>query len=185
MITTDEFEIGLPEGHLLRDAAAEDAAAVAEIYNQAVRRGGATMDTVEKTEAVIQAQLRRLDAREFLLVLEGKGVMLGWGAIKRYSDREGYRFACETSVYIHIAYLRRGYGSLVKRALIARSRRLGYRHLVAKVFAENQASIDCNLKLGFEVVGTQKQIGFMGGRWHDVVIMQFIQPHEPEAGSAW
>ena len=70
--------------------------------------------------------------------------------------------------------LGQGIGSRIKRALIARCRELGYHHLVAKLLADNVASIEYNRKLGYEVVGVQREIGFKEGRWCDVVILQLI-----------
>ena len=72
---------------------------------------------------------------------------LGWAIIKRYSDREGYRFAAETAVYLDPAHLGKGYGKQMKRFLIDESRAMGYHHLVAKIFATNEVSIAYNLRL--------------------------------------
>ena len=171
---------------VLRDGDANDAAAIAAIYNQAVRAGGSTMDSAEKSEEDMRALIRGLHEREVVLILERGGEVLGWGLVKRYSDRLGYRVACETSVYLRFAHRRKGYGSTLKKALFERCRHFGYHHIVAKVFADNQASIGYNRKLGFEVVGVQKEVGFANGRWHDVVIMQLIlddvPPYRPELG---
>ena len=46
--------------------------------------------------------------------------------------------------------------------------------MVAKIYAKNEASIEYNRKLGYEIVGTQKEIGYVGGEWLDVTIMQLI-----------
>lgn len=172
------------EDAVLRDCTAADAAVIAAIYNQSIRNGGSTMDTIEKTEADILAQIHGFNERELIMILERQGQALGWGVIKRYSDRFGYRFTCETAVYVDRAYLRKGYGTMLKTALIARCRQLGYHHMVAKIFASNTASIDYNLKLGYEIVGTQKQVGFAAGAWQDVVIMQLLLD-TVEAGEAY
>lgn len=171
------------EDAVLRDYTRDDAAVIAAIYNQSIRNGGSTMDTVEKTEADILAQINGFNERETILILEQQGEVLGWGVIKRYSDRFGYRFTCETAVYVDRAYLRKGYGTKLKEALITRCRQLGYHHMVAKIFASNLASIHYNQKLGYEIVGTQKQVGFAAGAWQDVVIMQLLLDNT-EAGNS-
>ena len=38
----------------------------------------------------------------------------------------------------------------------------------------NVASIEYNKRLGYEVVGVQKEIGIIDCRWQDVVIMQLV-----------
>ncbi len=169
-----------PDDLEIRDATPDDAAAIAEIYNASIAAGGATMDQELKSAADIRAQIAAFDRRETILVLEQvdgvapEGSILGWGVIKKYSDRAGYRFCCETAVYLRRNLTGRGLGTRIKLAVIERCRRYGYHHLVARIQASNVASIEYNKKLGYEVVGTQRQIGYAGGRWQDVVILQLV-----------
>lgn len=159
----------------LRRAVPGDAAAIAQIYNESIEAGNATMDDRPKSEEEIRAQIEGHGEREgYWLLEEAGGEVLGWGVIKRYSDRLGYRFACETAVYLRREQVGRGLGTRIKLALFELCRGLQYHHLVAKVFAENSASIEYNLRLGYEIVGRQRQIGFKNGRWQDVVILQRI-----------
>jgi L-amino acid N-acyltransferase YncA len=159
---------------IIRDATPADAAAIAAIYSESVARGDATMDEEPWTTAQVEAQMAAQDAREGFLVLEQDGAVLGWGVFKRYSPRAGYRFAGETATYLRRDQTGRGHGTRLKRALIARCRDAGYHHLVARVAADNAASIAYNLRLGYEVVGVQRQIGYRDGRWLDVTILQLL-----------
>ncbi len=161
-----------------RDATAADATVIAEIYNASIAAGGATMDQDLKSAADIRQQLAAFGQRETILLLEDENV-LGWGIIKRYSDRSGYRFCCETAVYLRRDLTGRGLGTRIKLALIERCRSYGYHHLVAKIFAANVASVEYNKKLGYEVVGTQREIGYADGRWQDVVILQLVLDDVP------
>ncbi len=167
------------EAVALRDATLADAAAVAEIYNQSIAAGNATMDEVPKTVREIRRQIEGFGKREVILLLESGDRVLGWGVIKRYSDRPGYRFACETAVYLRRELIGKGYGSRIKKALIDRARAYGYHHLVAKIFAGNVASIKYNRKFGYQPVGIQKEIGYRNGRWVDVVILQLVLDDVP------
>ena len=168
----------------LRDATLDDAAAIAEIYNESIVSGGATMDETMKTAEDVQRQIEGFHDREGIFMLESGGEVLGWGIIKRYSNRTGYRFCCETAVYLRRHLTGRGHGTAVKRALIERCGRFGYHHLVAKILADNVASIEYNKKLGYEVVGTQKEIGYRNGRWVDIVILQLVlDNNRPEISS--
>ena len=149
--------------------------AIAEIYNEYIRLGNATMEESLKTGADILGWVEKFNDRERLYVLRtAAGQAIGWGIIKRYSDREGYRFACETAVYLTGTELGKGYGTRMKLFLIERCRELEYHHLVAKIFATNTASIEYNRKLGYEIVGQQREIGFKNGMWMDIVIMSLL-----------
>lgn len=167
---------------LIRDATAADGAAVAEIYNESIAAGDCTMDDAPKSAEEMAELIRGFSEREVILILEddADGQVLGWGIIKKYSDRPGYRFACETSVYLRRELTGRGFGPRVKRALLDRCRQFGYHHLVAKVWADNERSIAYNRNFGYEVVGIQKEIGHMNGRWQDVAILQLVLEEDGE-----
>ena len=156
----------------IRKANDGDASAMAEIFNQYI--GLATMDLEEKSSGDYIQILRDLHPREAIYVIDDHGKAIGWGIIKRYSYKEGYSRACETSVFIHEKYRGKGYGTQMKKHLIDRSKYLGYRHLVAKIWASNKVSINYNLKLGYTIVGVQQKVGFIEGKWIDVVIMQYL-----------
>ena len=157
-----------------RDATVSDAAVISGIYNESIRAGGATMDDGTKSESQVRKQIEGFGERELFVLLERAEHVVGWGVIKRYSDRPGYRFCCETAVYLRRDELRRGYGSRIKKELIVRCRELGYHHLVAKIFADNTASIEYNRRFGYEMVGIQREIGWKDGSWQDMAIMQLI-----------
>ena len=158
----------------LRDATPDDCAAIAEIYNESLVAGDATMDEGLKDSDHFRNVLAGLDEREVCLVLAGGREVLGWGLLKRSSERPGYRFAGETRIFLRRNRVGRGYGSRIKRALIERSRVLSYHHLVAKIQADNTLSIEYNKKFGYELVGIQKEIGYRDGRWRDVAILQLV-----------
>ena len=158
----------------IQPCATRDYHEVAEIYNEYISQGNATMEENFKTTEDIAKWVEDFNERERLYVLMKEEKVIGWGIIKRYSDRGGYRFAAETAIYLTSGELRKGYGSDMKKFLIEKSRELGYHHLVAKVFAHNEASIRYNIELGYTIVGVQKEIGFKNDQWVDVVIMQYI-----------
>jgi L-amino acid N-acyltransferase YncA len=151
-----------------------DAKSVMEIYNEHIANGNSTMDQQPKTLAEIEDWFKGFRERELIVILADGNNVLGWGIIKRYSDREGYAGACETAIYLKSAEIRQGYGTLMKKWIIEKCRELGYHHLVAKIFSSNTASIEYNKKLGYELVGKQKEIGFVNGQWLDVTILQLI-----------
>jgi len=151
-----------------------DAKSVMEIYNEHIYDGNSTMDQRPKTLNEIENWFKGFWERELIVMLEDENKTIGWGIIKRYSDREGYAGACETAIYLSSTETRKGYGTLMKKWIIKKCRELGYHHLVAKIFSSNIASIEYNKKLGYELVGKQKEIGFVDGQWQDVTILQLL-----------
>jgi len=127
----------------------ENFQAIADIYNEYIKLGNATMEENLYTAEGIEAWVKKFNTREKLYVLK-------------------------TAVYLTASELGKGYGSAMKKHIIEACRSMDYKHLVAKIFATNQGSINYNLKLGYTIVGTQSKIGFRNGQWQDVTIMQLL-----------
>lgn len=158
----------------IRPATAQDYPAIAAIYNEAIALGGITMDGVPYTAVTIETMVQKMTHRETLLVAETSQSVIGWGIIKRYSDRAGYQRCCETSIYLTFSETGKGYGRALQTTLMTQAADYGYHHIVAKIVANNQGSIRFHQQFGFDIVGVQKEIGFINGNWHDVVIMQHL-----------
>ncbi len=155
----------------VRPAGPDDAPAVAAIYAEAVASRRSTMDTVPPTGQQIEAQRMALTSREALLVAIRSSAVVGFGWLRQYSVRPGYRFACETSVYVRLETSGTGTGAALQTELIARARDEGFRYVVAKILSVNQRSVDFHRKFGFEMVGVQRGIGDLDGVRHDVTIL--------------
>lgn len=158
----------------LRAAVATDAAAIASIYNESIVAGDSTMDEELMTSVAQAALLHKLSPPHGYWVLEGPEGALGWGVLKPISDRRGYRFAAEVSVFLRRSQLRRGFGRHLVEHLVERAGAGGIHHLVAKIQAQNEPSRALFAKLGFSEVGVQREVGFKGGAWIDVAILQRV-----------
>jgi phosphinothricin acetyltransferase len=156
----------------LREAVRSDATVIAEICNASVEARDSTMQLEPVDPAYVRRRIEGLGDREVLLVLEAEGRVVGWGLVKRYSDRGGYRRTAETSVYVRRNRTGEGVGSQIQAALIERSRSFGDHHLVAKVWADNAASVALHRRFGYEDVGVQREVGRVNGEWKDVLILQ-------------
>lgn len=160
------------EGYQLRPAEAADCPRIAAIYNGYL--GTHTFDLQAKPVAYFTHLLASLSEREGCWVLETRQRLAGWGILRAYSPREGYRFTGETSVYLDPNARGQGWGPLIKGWLIRAAKDRQYHHLVAKIIADNTASIRYNQRLGYEMVGIQREVGKVNGKWVDVAIMQLI-----------
>jgi phosphinothricin acetyltransferase len=167
----------------IRDARLDDAAPIASIYNESIAARDSTMHLVPVDPETVTGWIDGQGDREAVLVLEEGGV-LGYGLVKRYSDRAGYRFAAETSVYLRRDRTGEGLGTELQAVLLDRCRAHGYHHLVAKLWAENERSRALHRTFGYELVGVQREIGHVDGEWRDVAIMQKILDGDVDGGGA-
>lgn len=145
-----------------------------DIINESIRLGDATLWLKEFSVERFSKQIRNQKDREETYVLLLDNRVIGWGMIKRYSPKEGYELTCETSIFLSRKHIGKGYGTLLKKYLLNRCKQLKYHHVVARILASNLTSISYNRKLGYEIVGTQKEVGRSKDRWVDVVIMQYL-----------
>lgn len=168
-----EIEVRMPTSYI-RQATLNDCEVIASINNEHIAKGLSSMETDPKSTVHFENLMKNFNDRELIQCLVFNDEVIGWGIIKSYSDREGYRTTCETTIYLRSNQLRKGFGSKMKLSLIEKCKELGYHHLVAKIFSSNMASIEYNRNLGYEVVGVQREIGNINDKWVDVTIMQLI-----------
>ena len=157
----------------VRKANERDAGAIARIYNYHVDLGGSTFDTEHWSEEQVRRLLQPLGP-EVWLVAECPDSILGWASARWYSMRHGYRLTLETAIYLKQSAMGTGVGRPLQQQLEQHCRKNGIHHLVAKIDADNQRSVAFHHSQGYELVGIQKEVGFLNGHWKDVVILQKI-----------
>jgi phosphinothricin acetyltransferase len=159
---------------VIRRALPGDAEAVAEIYNVAVRETVATFDTVPRSAEGQRALLRAADRGTPILVAQQDGGLIGWAALSRWSKKSGYDGTVEISVYIRQACQGQGHGQRLAGEILRLGREAGLRTVLARIESKNAASIHIFGKLGFQNIGTLRQVGYKFGRNLDVTLMQLI-----------
>lgn len=148
---------------------------IARIYTDAILARDSTMLLEPVSTLEIETKLIQLSERETILVaVDPKETVIGWGTVKLYSDRPGYRLTCETSIFVDGAYRGQGVGKNLQVALLDFARKTGFHHVLVRVWAQNQTSISLHSKLGFTLVGIQKEIGHVDSKWIDVAVMQCL-----------
>ena len=163
-----------PAAFTIRRAVLADAAAVAEIYNEAILTTTATFDTETKSVADRAQWLQSHDERHPVLVAEVGGKVVGWASLTQWSDRHAYDDTAETSFYVQSGHRGRGIGRRLKSEIIEEARRLGFHTLIARIAEGSRESIHLNEQAGFVHVGTLKEVGRKFGRLLDVHIMQLL-----------
>lgn len=103
--------------------------------------------------------------------------VLGFAYAQQFRDREAYAKTFEVSIYVGPTTQRQGAGALLLKELLTTLRNDGAREALAVIGdSANVASYGLHRKLGFEHVGTMKNVGEKFGRMLDVIIMQRSLP---------
>ena len=168
------YSQSMEKGIQIRLAKQKDAEAIREIYNHEVRNSTATFDLVERNT---QEQEEWLDDRSgafSVLVAEMSSKILGFASLSPYKARAAYRTTVEDSIYINEKFRNQGIAGELLSHLLEVAESSGFHAVIARIGGANEASISLHQRFGFEIVGTEKEIGRKFGKWQDVVVMQTI-----------
>ncbi|QDT93321.1 GNAT family N-acetyltransferase [Gimesia algae] len=159
---------------IIRPAVLSDLEAMTEIYNEAILTSTATFDIEPMTRDERLPWFESHDERHPILVAEVENQIVGWSCLSQWRPRRAYADTAETSFYVKTSHRGRGIGRQLKQAIIEEARRLGYHILIAGVAEGNEVSLHLNQSLGFEVVGTFKEVGKKFGKVLDVTYLQLM-----------
>ncbi len=150
----------------VRDLRPEDWPQVAAVYQDGMRTGHATFETVVPAWEDWDA------AHGLRLVAELEGEIAGWAALSPVSDRCCYGGVADESVYVAARARGRGVGRALLDVLIARSEAEGIWTLQAGIFPENKPSLRLHIGCGFRLVGVRERLGELEGVWRDVLLLE-------------
>jgi len=158
----------------VRDSRRSDLPALLEIYNNVVKTSHATFDLDPQTMAQRKTWFSGHGGRYPLVVAETRGQITGYASLSKFRDKPAYSKTGESSVYVHKAFQRKGVGTLLMKEIVARAKKFGYHTIIAGIALPNDASLRLHERLGFEYVGSFKEVGFKFGRWRDVTFYQLL-----------
>ncbi len=165
-----------PETVSIRPATRDDAAAIAEIYNQGILGRQATYETTLRTPADIENTLNASAGRYPYLVAEVGGDVVGWASTSSYRSRECYAGIAEFSIYVHNDASGKGVGKILLPALIEAAEQAGFWKMLSRVFLFNHASRRLCASFGFREVGIYEKHAKLDDEWLDVVIVERLIP---------
>ncbi len=159
---------------VIRDAEIRDLVAITEIYNEAILNTTATLDTKVKSIEERKNWLSKHNHRYPVIVAEEKGVINGWASLNSWSDKEGYSYTAEASLYIKKGHRGEGLGKKLTEAILQRGKEAGLHTVIARMVEDSRTSIHILEDFGFTHVGIMKESGKKFGKFFDVYIMQKI-----------
>ena len=158
----------------IRPATSQDAAAIAEIYNDAVLNSTSTFDTEPKDAAERRQWLAGHGKRHPVLIAEENGQTLGWASLSAWSPRCAYDETVEFSVYLSPAARGKGLGTTLSEAILKSGKTAGAHVVLSRVVCESEVSLKLHDRLGFDRIGVMREVGLKFGRRLDVILLQKI-----------
>jgi len=163
------------ESLVVRDAAADDAAALVRIYNHYIRETVITFeeDTIDAAE--MERRIGDLVGADFpWLVATANGDVCGYAYAGTWRTRAAYRYSVEATVYLDPDRCGQGVGTRLYDELLERLAARGVHAIVGGIALPNPASVALHEKLGFRKVAHFEAVGFKFGRWVDVGYWQIV-----------
>jgi L-amino acid N-acyltransferase len=156
-----------------RLATLDDSDAIREIYNVEVLTSTVTFDLVARSADDQRSWMQeRSGAHAVVVAVDESDTVCGFGSLSPYRPRPAYSTSVEDSVYVSHDHQGQGVGKLLLADLLERAQQHGFHTVVGRIVGGHEASIALHRSLGFDHVGTEREIGRKFGRWLDVVVMQ-------------
>jgi L-amino acid N-acyltransferase YncA len=156
----------------LRLGTLDDASDLREIYNREVLETTNTFDIEPRTLEEQESWIAEREGALGVVVAEIDGRVVGFASLSPYRPRAAYRTTVENSVYVDQSARGSGVGRALMDELIDVATRRGFHTIVAHIAGGHDASIGLHHACGFQVVGTEREVGRKFGKWLDVIVMQ-------------
>lgn len=158
----------------IEPARVEDAASIAQIYDHYVANGTASFEFDPPGAAEMAKRIEKVlsDGFPWLLARGPGGEVLGYAYASQFGSRAGYRFSCETSIYVRSDALGKGIGTRLLGALLEQCEVIGVRQAFAIIAGTEPASVVLHARHGYRPCGTLENAGRKHGQWIDVFYMQ-------------
>ncbi len=159
----------------LRPADRADAEAIRVIYNAEVAGSTVTFDLVARS---LEDQVAWIEEHSgghpAIVAVDDTDTVVGFGSLSPYKERPAYFTTVEDSVYVRDDHRGTGVGRQLLAELVRLAQQYGYHSVIARIVGGHDASIALHRRCGFEIVGTEREVGRKLGKWLDVVVMQHM-----------
>lgn len=166
----------------VRQAALNDAAAVAAIYAPYVNDSAISFEETPPTVAECARRIERSQTRWQWLVAEVGGAVVGYAYGSQHRERDAYRWSVEVSVYVGVGFHRQGVARALYDRLLPDLTSRGFCQAYAGTTLPNDPSVKLHAALGFTQIGVFRSVGWKFGRWHDVAWFQRTLRDNPPNG---
>ena len=156
----------------IRAARESDAEAICGIYNQGIEDRIATLETELRTPEERRRWMAARGPSHPVIVAEADGQVIGWGSLNPFSARQAYQYVADFSVYVERSWRAKRVGRRLLERLIELAKSLGYHKMMLSAFPFNESGVALYERMGFVKVGICREMGLLGGRWVDTVIME-------------
>jgi len=160
----------------IRRAEQGDLPALLDIYNHYVVNTPVTFDLEPRTLAQRREWLDQFapSGKYQCFVAARGGRAIGWVCSARFKEKDAYATSIETSIYVAPGEGGKGLGRRLYGTLFDALKGQDIHRAFGGVTQPNEASVALHKSVGFEHIGTYREIGRKFGRFWDVAL--YLKP---------
>jgi phosphinothricin acetyltransferase len=157
----------------IRDAKEKDIEKINEIYNKAIKNLTVTFETGPLSLEEQAKWYKKHKEEDYpIIVAEKNEEVLGWASLSKWSEKEGYKYTVENSVYVDSKNRNKGIGKKLLEKLISKAHKREFKNIIALITEGNEVSIILHERFDFEKVGTLNKVGYKFDKFIDVDLFQ-------------
>ena len=165
----------------IHHAREDDAAALCEIFNEAVQDRLETFESeprsVDDQRMLIAAA--EIDLKHPILAADVRNWIAGWAALAPYDNRIALDDIGEVFIHVRRSFRSYGVGRQLMRAIQEAAGKLGYRKLIGRILTTNQDGLILCRATGWREVGRHSAHAHLNGGFHDVMLVEYLVPSSP------
>lgn len=171
----------------IRRATENDAEALLDIYSYYVLHTAITFEYDIPSVKEFQSRIRNISAKYPYLIMEDKGVIVGYSYAGVFKGRAAYDWAVETTIYLRKGCERKGYGrklyakleeELAKMGILNAYACIGYPETDDEYLTKNSEKF--HAAVGYKTVGLFSDCGYKFNRWYHMIWMEKMLGHHTE-----
>jgi phosphinothricin acetyltransferase len=152
----------------IRAATTADAPAMLDIYSSFVLSTAISFETAVPAKAEMEARIERCLRKFPWIVCEIDRMIAGYAYASSHRERDAYQWTCESSIYLHPQFGRRGIGMVLYTTLLSLLKLQGFVNVYGGITLPNEASIKLHEKCGFVYFAGYDNVGYKLDSWHKV-----------------
>ncbi|WP_125763387.1 GNAT family N-acetyltransferase [Companilactobacillus hulinensis] len=156
----------------IRPVTEEDAQVLLGIYAPYVLDTAITFEYEVPTIEEFVSRIKSISKKYPYLVAEDAGKVVGYAYADTYNSRDAYNWTVEISIYVDSQFRGQGIGKMLYHELEQKLLQQKIVNILACITEQNTSSIRFHERMGYELVGTFKKVGFKFDTWYDIVWMQ-------------
>lgn len=157
---------------MIRDATADDIAAIAAIWNPILRDSAISFWPGARSDHEIRAYIaERQAAGHAVLIAEDNHHALGFASYAQFRAGAGYAHSMEHTIHLAPDARGKGLGRALMRAIEDHAKARGARLMIGGITESNHESLRFHQRLGYAEWGRIPAAGHKFGAWHDLVLM--------------